>query len=516
VRADARSLAAGAALAAALASIGYAAFALSRVRAFGRTLRTPPRPARRPPMLVLKPVRGLEPRLEENLRSFCAQDYPDYRVVLGVRSANDPALPLLRRLAAESPERIDVVVGEDVARLTEDGGALPVFRNPKIATVVPMLECADAQATERGERDRDAHDRDAHDRDKRDHHAHDRDEYGPDEPDRDDTIVLIADSDMRVTPRYLDAVAEAFDDLRTGAATAIYRGEPAGGDLASALGAIGITEQFAPSALVSAAIEPLAHTFGATMAVRRSVLSEIGGLKGLGDRLADDHALGRLVAARGHRVALARCVVTNVVAEPDLAALVRHELRWARTIRTVRRAGYAGIALTYPVPLALLHLVLARDRTRALTLLALAALVRGALGHSARRTLVTYGECDPEKRTLDMARNRDPAKRTLDTARDRDPERRTLDTARDCYPEKRTLDTARDCYSAKRTLVTSADCPAENRALVATAWHTALRDLLGIGVWALGLRGGEVRWRDAALQVDAGGALRPREAPSSA
>jgi ceramide glucosyltransferase len=423
VRADARALAANAALGAALASIAYAAFALSRVRAFGRTLRAPPRPARRPPMLVLKPVRGLEPRLEENLRSFCAQDYPGYRVVLGVRSANDPALPLLRSLAAEFPQRVDVVVGEDAARLAADG-ASPVFRNPKIATVAPLLARADAHAAERGERDRDEHD-------------------------RDDQIVVIADSDMRVTPRYLDAVAEAFDDERTGAATAIYRGAPAGDDLASALGAMWITEQFAPSALVSAALEPLAHTFGATMAVRRGVLTEIGGLEALGDRLADDHALGHLVAAHGRHVALVRCVVTNVVAEPDLPSLVRHELRWARTIRTVRRAGYAGVVLTYPVPLALLHLALARDRTRALAVLALAALVRGALGRAARRTFVTSGECDAEKRTLAVR-----------------------------------------------------------------SWHTALRDLLGIAVWALGLGGGEVRWRDDALHVDASGALRPREARS--
>ncbi len=448
MRADARALASSAALGAALASIGYAAFALSRVRAFGRTLRTPARPARRPPILVLKPVRGLEPRLEENLRSFCAQDYPDYRVLLGVRSANDPALPLLRRIAAESPERVDVVVGEDAARLATDDAAPPVFRNPKIATIAPMLARADTHAAEHGELERRERERDERDRDR-------------DKRDRDDEIVVIADSDMCVTPRYLDAVAEAFDDPRAGAATAIYRGEPAGGDLASALGAMWITEQFAPSALVSAALEPLAHTFGATMAVRRTVLAEIGGLEALGDRLADDHALGRLVAARGHRVALMRCVVTNVVAEPDLAALVRHELRWARTIRTVRRAGYAGIVLTYPVPLALLHLALARDRTRALAVLALAALVRGALGHTARRTLVTSTECAAEKRTP----------------------------------------------------VTHGECDAEKRTLVVRPWHTALRDLLGIAVWALGLRGGAVRWRDDALHVDAHGALRPREAP---
>ena len=393
MRAEARALAEKLALAAALASVGYAALALTRVRAFGRTLRAPVRPARRPPITVLKPVRGREPRLEENLRSFCAQDYPDYHVVLGVPSANDPALPLLCALAAESPERVEVVTGDGTAH----------FRNPKIANLAPML------ARARGE------------------------------------ILVIADSDMRVTPDYLDAIAEAFGDPSTGAATALYRGEPADRRLASVLGAMWITEQFAPSALVSAAPEPLAHTFGATMAVRRDVLDEIGGLGALGDRLADDHALGRLVAERGRRVALARCVVTNVVSEPDVRALARHELRWARTIRTVRRASYLGIVLTYPIPLALAYLAVARRRARAIPVVAIAALSRIALGAAARRTFGSSGS--------------EPAWRPIA--------------------------------------------------------RTPLRDALGIAVWALGLRGGEVRWREDALSVDARGALRVSGEPEA-
>jgi len=381
-----RDILENATLAAASASVEYAAFALTRVRAFEHTLRAPPRPARRPPITVLKPVHGPEPKLEENLRSFCEQDYPEYDVVLGVQHADDPALPPLRRLADEHPERVTVVVGDAANRTARR------FRNPKIANLATML-------------------------------AHARGE-----------ILVISDSDMRVGPGYLDAIAEAFDDPSVGAATAIYRGEPAGDDLASALGAMWITEQFAPSAIVAAALEPLAHTFGATMAVRREVLEEIGGLAALGDRLADDHALGRLVTEHGHRVALARCVVTNVVSEPGLRALLRHELRWARTIRTVRRAGYLGIILTYPVPLALLHLALARRRRSAIAVLALAALARIALGRTAQRTFAA--------------------------------------------------------------------------AAPPPAWLIPLRDVLGVTVWALGLRGGRVRWRDDALHVDAHGALR--------
>ena len=205
-------------------------------------------------------------------------------MVFGVLDPADPALDIMRAVAAEHPGRATVVTGNGIAE----------HRNPKISTLAPMLP----------------------------HAKHD--------------VLVISDSDMRVGPDYLDAVAAAFDDDGVGAATCTYRGEPADDGLASRLGAMWITEQFAPAALVAMAVEPLTYCFGATMAVRRGVLEAIGGLRALGTHLADDHALGNLVSKHGMRVAFAPYAVTNVVSEPGLRALFSHELRWARTIRAVR------------------------------------------------------------------------------------------------------------------------------------------------------------------------------------
>jgi ceramide glucosyltransferase len=325
MRADARRIAAGAVLGATAVACGFTAFALLRLVAFAR--RPAARSALRPPITILKPVHGLEAGLEENLRTFCVQDYPEYQVVLGVLDPADPALPVLRRIAASCGARVEVVAGDGIVR----------HRNPKIATLAPMLP----------------------------HAAHD--------------LLVIADSDMRVGPDYLDAIAAAFDDPSVGAATCIYRGEPARDNLASTLGGMAITGGFAPSALVATALEPLTYCFGGTMAVRRGVLDEIGGLDALGAQLADDAALGRLTAAHGHRVALAEYVAATAVDEPDLRALVAHELRWCRTIRSVRPRSYAGLVLTYPIPLALLYLALARERRRALLVVAIAKTLRVAL-----------------------------------------------------------------------------------------------------------------------------------------
>jgi ceramide glucosyltransferase len=350
MRADLRGAASAVALGAALASIGYTAFALSRLRAFGRHVTRRCVPADRPAITILKPVRGLEPGLEENLRSFCVQDYPEYEVIFGVSDPRDPALETVRRVAAAFPVFTTIVVGEGPEH----------FLNPKIAMLATMVP-----------------------------HAR----HG---------IFVFADSDMLVAADYLDAVAAPFSDEEVGAVTAIYRGEPATSGIASALGAMWITEQFAPSVLVGIAIESLRHCFGATMAVRRAVLDEIGGLAAFGDDLADDHALGRLVTAHGYRVDLAPYVVANTVAECDLRGLIEHEIRWARTIRGVRPVSYAGIGLTYPLPLALIYLAIAEDRRCALAVAAGAAVLRLAVHRIANAEL---GTSKPPAATLILARD---------------------------------------------------------------------------------------------------------------
>ncbi|HEY6236576.1 MAG TPA: bacteriohopanetetrol glucosamine biosynthesis glycosyltransferase HpnI, partial [Candidatus Elarobacter sp.] len=310
----------------------YAAAAIDRLRAFARRSRNQgAKPQRQPAVTIMKPVSGIDAELEANLRSFCEQDYPDFEVVFGVHHAGDPALDVIRGVAAETPRRTAVVVGDGVLRC----------RNPKMANVAPMLA-----------------------------HAHGE-------------IFVISDSDMRVAPDYLDAVTAPFADPRVGAVTALYRGEPADGALASILGAMCLTEQFAPSTLVADLIEPVQYVFGSTMAVRRDVLAAIGGIDVLGDHLADDFALGRLVTEHGYRVAVASCVVVNVVAEPSVAALVEHELRWARTIRAIKPLNYPGIVLTYPLPLAVAHLALARDKRVPLALLAIAVMLRIAVADTA-------------------------------------------------------------------------------------------------------------------------------------
>jgi ceramide glucosyltransferase len=281
------------------ASVAYTLFATARVAAF---------PGRRaesrtelPPVTVLKPVCGLDHELYENLLSFCRQEYPAYQVVFGVRDADDPAIPVIRRVIADAP-------GVDTALVIDDR---VTGSNLKVSNLCNM--------------DREA-------------------KHG---------LLVIADSDMRVGPDYLASVAAPFADPSVGAVTCLYKSTPAE-DLVSRLAAMFINDGFLPSVLVALSFQKLAFCFGATMAVRSTALERMGGFAALRHFLADDYMLGRRVADQGLRVELAPYLVQNVVREEGLGSMLRHELRWARTVRNVQPMGYAFSFIIHVIPVSVL------------------------------------------------------------------------------------------------------------------------------------------------------------------
>ena len=263
---------------------------------------TAPRPtaAQRPPASVLKPLCGDEPGLADNLRAVCRQDYPEIQVVCGARRG-DTALAVAEAVGREFPAVALAVVADDRRH-----GA-----NLKVGNLLNMLPYA----------------------------RHD--------------LLVIADSDVRAGPGYLDDVAAAFADPGVGLVTCLYVGHPAAG-LWSRLGAMGINHGFLPAALAARALGRRDGCFGATMALRRRLLDEIGGLEPLADKLADDWALGAAVRVSGRAIALTARPVDLIVHEPDLGSLLGHEIRWGRTIAAIDRPSYLASVLTQPLVFAAL------------------------------------------------------------------------------------------------------------------------------------------------------------------
>jgi ceramide glucosyltransferase len=69
------------------------------------------RPAAAPGVSILKPLKGLEADLAQNLGTYCCLDYPNYQIVFGVRDADDPAIEVVLQLRRDYPQaRIDLVI----------------------------------------------------------------------------------------------------------------------------------------------------------------------------------------------------------------------------------------------------------------------------------------------------------------------------------------------------------------------------------------------------------------------
>ena len=259
-----------------------------------------------PSVTILKPLHGAEPHLYENLASFCKQDFTgEVQIVLGVQDNNDPAIGVVRRLIADLPNAdIELVINP------RSHGT-----NRKIGNLINMVPLA-----------------------------------------RND-VLIISDSDVWVAPDYLGHVIGALDQPGIGLVTCLYRGNPGPG-LASTLSSMAIDYHFLPSVLVGMKLGLARPCFGSTMALRREMLQQIGGLEAFANVLADDNAIGEAVRRTGARVAIPSIVVSHDCWPQRARDVLYQELRWARTIRGIAPGGYAGSIITHPLPMALLAVLL--------------------------------------------------------------------------------------------------------------------------------------------------------------
>jgi ceramide glucosyltransferase len=199
-------------------------------------------------------------------------------------------------------------------------------------------------------------------------------------------VLAITDSDLHVTPDYLDRIVAPLALPDTGLVCTLYAGLPATRRLPGLLGASHITHSFLPGALL-ARVLGRQDSLGATMLLRRATLARIGGLEALADHLADDNALGRLVRNTGLAVRLADTVPLTTVPETRLAALFRHELRWARTIRALVPVQFVASALQYPLAWAALTILLSAGALWSVALFAAAWAARDAIARGIDRAL---------------------------------------------------------------------------------------------------------------------------------
>lgn len=242
---------------------------------------------RQGPVSILKPVHGADPALREAIRSH-AVFTGEYELVCGLSDPNDDSIPLLLEMSREFPSIRIVECHTKTAN-----GKVGVLADLAAAARFPIL--------------------------------------------------IVNDADIRVEPDYLDRVTAPLADPNVGLVTCLYR--PIGTTFASRFEGLGVSTDFAPSALVARLVGVDEFAMGSTLAFRKSDLDRIGGFAAFGDYLADDYQLGH----RMHKLGL-KCVLSDVVVETSLGGgwqdVWRHQVRWARTIRVSKPGGYAGLPVT--------------------------------------------------------------------------------------------------------------------------------------------------------------------------
>jgi ceramide glucosyltransferase len=236
------------------------------------------------PASILKPIRGLDSALRAAIESHMKIE-GEFELLCGVQSLEDPAVALLR----EFPK----------VRVVECRTTTP---NGKVGRLVDLALEA-----------------------------------------RFPTLV-VNDADICVEPDYLARVTAPLRDPRVGLVTCLYR--PEGSTFAARFEGLGVSTEFAPSTLVARMVGVDEFAMGSTLAFRRADLERMGGFDAIKEYLADDYQLG----ARLHALGL-KCVLSDAIVSTHLGGgwgdVWRHQLRWARTIRVSKRAGYLGLPVTF-------------------------------------------------------------------------------------------------------------------------------------------------------------------------
>ena len=266
------------------------------------------RPETSPPAItVLKPLYGAETGLDAALSSTLEQDYPaPVQFVFGVHAADDPACHIVEQLKKSHPEH-DIELVCDTARHGS---------NAKVSNLINMMPAVK-------------------------HHT-----------------LVVADSDIAVPADWLRRVVAALTEPGVGIVSCVYAGEGRSGAW-SRLAAMAVSYNFLPNAAAGIGFGLAAPCFGSTMALSRETLNRIGGFERFANLLADDYEIGRAVRMQGARVAYPPLILHHFSNETGFGELVAHELRWARTIRTIDPRGHWGSFVTHALPLGLIGASLA-------------------------------------------------------------------------------------------------------------------------------------------------------------
>ncbi len=259
----------------------------------------------RPPVTVLKPLKGVDEDLEANLDSFARIDWPDLQILFGIADEDDPAVEVARRIAERYPEKDIQVLVDPTA----------VGRNPKVNQLHNMLP----------------------------HARHD--------------LVLISDSNVRAYPGYLEATVLPMQDPEVGLVS-----NPVIGDgeetVAAAMENLHLTTFAACISIAGKVVAGIDAVVGKSMLMRKAAIDAVGGFLAFRNILAEDQLIAKRLPDTGWKVVMVAHPVRNLNRCWSLDRLVARHTRWAKIRTRMVLWSYPLEIFANPVSLAIVAALL--------------------------------------------------------------------------------------------------------------------------------------------------------------
>lgn len=281
-----------------------------------------------PPISVLKPLKGLDDNLFDNLDSFCRQSYPAYEIIFSLQDYNDPAYKIARMIKDRHADKDIRIIIETCSR----------GMNPKVNNLIPAYRASKYDA------------------------------------------ILISDSNVLVGPDYLRSIGSRLTDPSVGLVTSLIRGT-GGVTLGSLFENLHLNSFIVGSVCFLDRFLKMPCVIGKSMLMRKADLEAIGGFDAVKNVLAEDFIIGRRMHESGRRVVVDNHMINNVNQYWGVRRFLNRHTRWAKLRWKIGGPRYLSELLANPVLLACLPLAWTGPTGPALTLALGAAALKIAGDH---------------------------------------------------------------------------------------------------------------------------------------
>ena len=277
----------------------------------------------KPPVSVLKPVRGLEKNLKSQLRSICLQDYPNYQVIYSVQDPEDPALTIIKEIQDEIGSKRVAIVISDV-----EAGA-----NGKVNNLLGAIKKADYE------------------------------------------IIIISDSDTYLKPNYIENIVAPLSNPEVGCVCTLFKAIQAD-QWFEKMELLSINADFMPSVIFATVTGASNACLGPSIAISRSTLKQIGGLESLADYLVEDYEIGRRVWTSEKEMVILPYVIDTVIDLENWQHWWNHQVYWDQNTYLARPGAFIATILIRAIPFALLFAILRLGDPLGLLVLAVTIAIR--------------------------------------------------------------------------------------------------------------------------------------------